>query len=125
MLDDIMKNPLRMTETVDRVISELKGQDRVVSELKEQQVDLFVVGPTSQTGLVENALQNAQCSVNVVRSADAPSLVRSKREGSGHVAIVGMSGRFPGSENLRDFWDVLARGQDLHEQVVSPTAMIQ
>ena len=110
MLDDIMKNPLRLTETVQRVVTELRGD----------QVDLFVVGPTAHTSLVQDAFQSAKFNVNVVRSADSPSPIHSKREGSDLVAIVGMSGRFPGSENIRQFWDLLAQGRDLHEQVNYP-----
>lgn len=33
------------------------------------------------------------------------------------VAIIGMSGRFPRSDDLESFWDVLKHGQDVHEQV--------
>ena len=107
MLDDIMKYTLRLTETVHRVVTEIRGA----------QVDLFVVGPTAHTSLVQDALQSAQISVNVVRSAEAPSSIRSKRDGSDLIAIVGMSGRFPGSESIQEFWNVLAQGRDLHEQV--------
>ncbi|KAL6718616.1 hypothetical protein ACLMJK_002850 [Lecanora helva] len=109
MLDDIMKNPLRLTETVQKVVSELRGQ----------RVDLFVSGPTAHTNLMQEALQGAQCSVNVVRSAETPSVARPSREGSNLVAIVGMSGRFPGSETLQEFWKVISRGQDLSEKIPS------
>lgn len=104
-----MKHPLHLTETVHRVVSGLRGQ----------QVDLFVVGPTAYTSLVQEALQTAQCSVNIIRSAETPPVARSSREGSNLVAIVGMSGRFPGSDNLQEFWNVLAEGRDLHEKVKS------
>ena len=110
MLGDIMKFPLRLTETAQQVVSEISGH----------QVDLFVVGPTAHTDMVQGALQNAQLSVNVVRSARILPLVHSKREGSNLIAIVGMSGRFPGGENLREFWDVLVQGRDLHEPVGFP-----
>lgn len=33
------------------------------------------------------------------------------------IAIVGMSGRFPGAENLEEFWNVLQQGLDVHKVV--------
>lgn len=115
MLDDIMKNTLRLTEMVQRVVSDLRGH----------QIDLFVVGPTAHTSMVQDALQSAQLSVNLVRSAEVFSSVSSKREGSELIAIVGMSGRFPGGENIREFWNVLAQAQDLHEEVGFSTSITQ
>ena len=108
MLDDISRNTLRLTDTVQQVVSDIRGC---------KEVDLLVVGPTAHTTLVQDALQSAKISVNVIRDAKAPSFTRSKREGSDLVAIVGMSGRFPGGENLQEFWNMLAQGLDLHEEV--------
>ena len=34
------------------------------------------------------------------------------------IAVVGMSGRFPGADNLEDFWNILERGQDLCREVL-------
>lgn len=33
------------------------------------------------------------------------------------VAIIGMSGRFPGADDLESFWGVLKDGHDVHEKV--------
>lgn len=33
------------------------------------------------------------------------------------IAIVGMSGRFPGADNLEDFWHILERGEDMCREV--------
>ena len=33
------------------------------------------------------------------------------------IAVVGMSGRFPGVDNLEDFWRILERGEDLCREV--------
>lgn len=37
--------------------------------------------------------------------------------GRDKIAIVGMSGRFPGGQDLEEFWDVLQRGLDMHKEV--------
>lgn len=33
------------------------------------------------------------------------------------IAVIGMSGRFPGAENLQDFWNILAQGQSVFTQL--------
>ena len=112
MLADIGQNTLRLTDTIQKAVTELRGQDSV---------DLFVVGPTAHTSMVQDALQSAGMAVNVVRQAAAPAAAaHSTREGSDLIAIVGMSGRFPGGgENLQQIWDLLLQGRDVHEKVRS------
>ncbi|KAL3476163.1 hypothetical protein BJX99DRAFT_258677 [Aspergillus californicus] len=34
-----------------------------------------------------------------------------------HIAIIGMSGRFPGCENVTELWDLLQRREDVHEEI--------
>ena len=42
---------------------------------------------------------------------------------SGRMAIVGMAGRFPGSDDIQGFWDILTRQQEcLHENTLSRAA---
>ena len=112
MLVDIGQKTLRLTDTIHKVVTELRGHDNI---------DLFVVGPTAHTNLMQDALQSANMTVNVIRQAGAPATVHNTREGSGLVAIVGMSGRFPGGgENLQQFWEILLEGRDVHETVSAP-----
>jgi hypothetical protein len=33
------------------------------------------------------------------------------------IAVVGMSGRFPGGQDLEEFWNTLATGKDMHQSV--------
>jgi hypothetical protein len=50
-----------------------------------------------------------------------PALPQSHgRNRSDHIAIVGMSGRFPGAQNLEEFWKVLYEGLDMHREVGQP-----
>jgi hypothetical protein len=39
-------------------------------------------------------------------------------DSSGGIAIVGMAGRFAGSDTLEQFWEILETGQDLHGKAV-------
>lgn len=36
---------------------------------------------------------------------------------SGNIAIVGMSGRFPGANSIEELWEVLENGRDMHSKV--------
>lgn len=108
MLDDIMQNPLPLTDMMQQVVSDMRGYT---------QVDVYVAGPTGFTALVQDAIQSENISVKLVRETRLASSMHNKREGSDLIAIVGMSGRFPGGESLQEFWNTLAQGRDLHEEV--------
>lgn len=109
MLGDIGENTLHLTETVHKSVSDLPSFE---------DVELYVVGPTAHTTLVQDAMQKVGKTVEVFRQPDPPTAVRSTRGGSDLVAIVGMSGRFPGgAESLQLFWDMILQGQETHEKV--------
>ncbi|MBQ0826805.1 SDR family NAD(P)-dependent oxidoreductase [Streptomyces tagetis] len=48
----------------------------------------------------------------VSEAAPAPDPGRSRRTGETRIAVVGISGRFPGAENLDAFWENLRDGRD-------------
>ena len=109
MIADIGRNPLRLTESVDFLLSNIsKGT---------KEVDLIVLGPTAHTRLLQIALQDASIRVNTISEPSIASPAKDLREGSGKIAIVGMSGRFPGSESIQEFWANLQMGVDFHEKV--------
>ena len=108
MILDITQNTLQLTKTVQAVVSDLQGKG---------DVELIVVGPTAHTNLVQSAFQDANIKVILTRQAKASPLANNIRDGSDQVAIVGMSGRFPGSENVQEFWETLQKGLDLHKKV--------
>ena len=109
MMWDITQHTLQLGKTVEAVANLLgKGQ-----------VEVTIVGPTSHTSLVTRLLENVGVQP-VVQDFAVASTQTSYRGGSNDVAIVGMSGRFPGSESLEDFWTVIQKAQDLHKEVSSP-----
>ena len=110
MILDIAQNTLRLTDTVQTIVSDLQ---------KIGEVDLVVVGPTAHTSLVQGALREKYINVQVVSEPEAPESTHDLRGGSGLVAIVGMSGRFPGGDNVHDFWNALQKGQDMHQKASS------
>ena len=107
MILDIAQNTLRLTETVQTIVSDLR---------KIGDVDLVVLGPTAHTSLVQNALREKSINVKLISEPEAPVSAHDLRGGSGLVAIVGMSGRFPGSDSVHQFWETLRNGQDLHQE---------
>ena len=109
MTFDIAQNTLRLTETVQTLVNNIsqRGKD----------IDLIVLGPTAHTRMVQGALTEGSINVNLMTKADTVPDPQELRGGSEKVAIVGMSGRFPGGEDLQEFWDTLLAGADLHKKV--------
>lgn len=109
MLEDISQNTLRLTAAVQALATSLPSKDNV---------RLVVVGPTSHMSLVHRGLEAHNNKVILVEQAELGSFENTLREGSKSIAIVGMSGRFPGGEGLDQFWETLQSGKDLHERVI-------
>ena len=107
MILDIAQNTLRLTDTVQTIVSDLR---------KIGDVELVVLGPTAHTSLVQSALRENYINVNLVSELEAPVSSQDLRGGSNLIAVVGMSGRFPGSENVYEFWETLKKGTDFAEK---------
>ena len=108
MILDVAQNTLRLTDVVQTIVSDLR---------KMGEVDLVVLGPTAHTSLVQGALREKYINVNLVSEPEAPASAQDLRSGSDLIAIVGMSGRFPGSDNVYDFFETLQKGKDFHQKV--------
>ncbi|KAI1744875.1 hypothetical protein F4680DRAFT_443354 [Xylaria scruposa] len=79
-------------------------------------VDISVLGPSAQAGSLIRTLKDAGINVNVLRCPIyEPNL--QTRAGSGAVAIVGMSARFPQANDLEQFWKMLMEGRTTHERI--------
>ena len=107
IIDDILQLPLYWSKTVQALASSIGKAD----------INLTILGPTSMAKSLRRALEKALIKVIETDKAETPPANNMHGE-SGAVAVVGMSGRFPGSENLKEFWEVLEKGRDLHEQVL-------
>jgi hypothetical protein len=81
-------------------------------------VRLNVIGLTQATPIVKRVLDSHKLSVTLHDNPTALSEQQEDlRDGSNAIAIVGMAGRFPGSENLEGFWQSLMDGLDAHQEV--------
>ena len=108
MIQDISYNHMDLVQTFQKAASGFRGV---------KDVDLMVIGPTAHASSVQTALEENGLNVNVTNSIEDLVSHVSKRDGSGLIAVVGMSGRFPGSENIQAFWESLQLGQDFHCEV--------
>ncbi|PCG98961.1 Acyl transferase/acyl hydrolase/lysophospholipase [Penicillium occitanis (nom. inval.)] len=81
-------------------------------------VRLNVIGLTQATPIVKRVLDSHKLSVTL---HDKPAALSEQsedlRDGSNAIAIVGMAGRFPGSESLEEFWQSLMDGLDAHQEI--------
>ncbi|KAF2204082.1 ketoacyl-synt-domain-containing protein [Delitschia confertaspora ATCC 74209] len=115
-IGDILLRPIRWSS----VLSELQSLIRKLSSKS------FIVTPigTKAESLIYTALK--QTSLRGVsfpkpgQTTNLPPLTEdqsSSTYGKSKLAIIGMSGRFPGAKDNDAFWDVLYQGLDLHKPV--------
>ena len=106
VVDDVLQNPLYWSKTLQSTVTELgKGE-----------ITLVTFGPSNIANSVRRALETSGIKVVESDKASSPA-AESAPNGWEDIAVVGMSCRLPGSNNLEDFWQVLETGQDLHKQV--------
>nr|L7XAV2.1 RecName: Full=Non-reducing polyketide synthase curS2; AltName: Full=Dehydrocurvularin biosynthesis protein 2 [Aspergillus terreus]AGC95321.1 CURS2 [Aspergillus terreus] len=77
-------------------------------------VDFKIMGPSSHAAYIAKVLQTAGREVSLQDRITAKPPTPDSRDG---IAIVGMAGKGPGSDDLEEFWDVLLKGLDLHQEV--------
>ena len=80
-----------------------------------QRVDVKMMGPSCHAAYIAGVLK-ATKHVSVEDDLQSSSSeVEGVREGA--IAIVGMSGKGPGSEDIDEFWNVVVTGQDCHQEI--------
>lgn len=107
-VNDILRFPLYVKKTIDAAIDDLSGGE----------VMLSIFGPANSENSLRQALKSAGIKA-IDNTGPATKQSSLTQNSSGAIAIVGMSGRFPGGENLEEFWKVLEQGGDLHKKVRS------
>ncbi|RYP85130.1 hypothetical protein DL769_001034 [Monosporascus sp. CRB-8-3] len=83
---------------------------------KGKEISLFMLGATSYLVLLRRSLHTQ--GFNVALKTNAPRLQNTElRGGSGSVAIIGMSGQFPGAATVDEMWQILMRREELHRKI--------
>ncbi|EFQ28363.1 beta-ketoacyl synthase domain-containing protein [Colletotrichum graminicola M1.001] len=102
-LHDIFQEKLFPSKTLDSALHRSSGS----------KLSVHVFGPSNAGGFLEKCL-----AVSGFKDAKVQlSEIAETGEPQDAIAIVGMSGRFPGGDNLQAFWDILVQGKDLHKKV--------
>ena len=106
IVNDIMHKVLRVSDVIDACIEPLDV---------EKSVELGVIGPTSHQPAVKQVLKIRKVPFYAGLSymhVESPQSTAKMRGGSDLVAVVGMSGRFPGNDTIEGFWADLLAGKD-------------
>jgi 3-oxoacyl-(acyl-carrier-protein) synthase len=110
MVEDIAHNVLQVSSTIQDCVGRLdqKGSYK-----------LSVMGPTNHLAAMERALKSQAISFHTEGPStgiteDTGALAEAcdaTRGGSDLIAVVGMAGRFPGSDSVEAFWEDLVAGK--------------
>ena len=84
-----------------------------------QHIDVKMMGPSGHAVYLINVLRAGLGLLTRHVSVDDDLAAQSSSAGirEGAIAIVGMSGKGPGSEDLDEFWNVIETGKDCHQEI--------
>lgn len=107
----------------------LEGVQNVLREPKGPTVKIIPIGTLADqliyTGLKQTPFSNSgqypppggEPSIKHETFVSSTPTVGSPSNGRSKIAIVGMSGRFPGANSTEAFWELLRQGLDVHREV--------
>jgi iron transport multicopper oxidase len=110
-----LQAPLRFDLVVDGCVSQIQANGTT-------SITLDVVEPTTAAEGIASALRSRTEAAVVTRDMITLESRRDQFQPSGAynnapLAIVGVSGRFPGAESAEELWSVLEAGLDMHRVV--------
>lgn len=106
VISDILQTPIRWGPLVEGVSS----------TVCHSPVRLLTVGPPGGTSLLVEGLSSRGIQFTKMHR-DQEDRLGDTSSRSEAIAIIGMSGRFPGGQNLEEFWETLEAGEDTHKEV--------
>ena len=87
-------------------------------ESANRRCKVFSIGPSKALASFASALKaGTVLDVSVEGQLGTALPISEAQNTPGKIAVVGMAGRFPNSDNLESFWNVLEQGLDLHRRV--------
>ncbi|KAJ5376265.1 hypothetical protein N7509_013151 [Penicillium cosmopolitanum] len=101
-LVDILQTPIQWNSLLVGIASSMRGLC----------VKMTAIGAPGGINLICDGLSSA--GINWEKTNETQMDRSSQSEA---IAVVGMSGRFPGGQDLEEFWDTLATGKDMHRSV--------
>lgn len=101
---DASERPLRLVDTVTAAMQHMSAQGG--------RVQVVTAGPSLQARGLEKTI--AMCGLECQVVSLEPRLPRVV---SDRIAVVGMSGRFPQSDSIHEFWNLVLKGIDAHTEI--------
>ncbi|KAJ6076887.1 hypothetical protein N7499_008868 [Penicillium canescens] len=110
-----LQAPLRFDLVVDELVAQIQANGTA-------SIALHVVGPTAAAEGLASALRSRTEAAVVTRDLITLDSRKDQFQSSGAynnapLAIVGVSGRFPGAESVEELWSVLEAGLDMHRVI--------
>lgn len=102
---------------IDKTVEGLASN---ISLDRDSEITITTLGPSSHTGMVQKILAPFFSAIHIsarTGSHEGSETVNSRGRSS-DIAVIGMSGRFPFAEDVKEFWEVLQAGHALHEMVI-------
>ncbi|KAH7036481.1 polyketide synthase-like protein [Macrophomina phaseolina] len=114
-LREILQEPVRWDRLLEEVVSQ-------VTAFSKSECSVMAVGVTNIANSLISALRAG--GQTAITGRDHSSWARPVETGTGRtqndkIAIVGMSGRFPGAATAEKLWELLEAGLDVHREVPS------
>lgn len=103
---DFLHRPVRFERLAENAVAKAGGQPIHIESIGPSELGTYLHHELRSRGV--EAVSNER---NIAQSTS------NTQSGEGDIAIVGYSGRFPGSENAEDFWRILSQGKDMHSTV--------
>lgn len=104
-------------EILARSLHWSKTARAIIRDVDTEHVQLVSIGSSNTAKAIQLALEKEGKVVQMTENSYHSNLNEPRRWSSTDIAITGMSGRFPGAENLDDFWELLVAGRDMHREV--------
>ncbi|KAJ5377600.1 uncharacterized protein N7496_005009 [Penicillium cataractarum] len=108
-----------LRQAVDDILQRAICLDAVVTNLAPFCHDirdgLRIMGPTTGTHVLRQNL--ATVGISLARDQSIDIFASEDSNDSDDIAIIGMSGRFPGGRDLTEFWTTLQKGRRMHKPV--------
>ena len=98
-------------------IVKIVGNLTAYLETSSQHVNVKMMGPSGHAAYIVGVLKATGTVLVEDDLQSSTSVGDGVREGA--IAIVGMSGKGPGSEDMDEFWNVIVTGQDCHQEIPS------
>lgn len=106
---DASERPLRLVDTVTAAMEHMSRHGG--------EIHVVTAGPSLQARGMEKTIAMCGLECQMVSLEPRTTATRPRLALSDRIAIVGMSGRFPQSDTIHEFWNMILKGIDTHTEI--------